>query len=214
MKFWDISRTLANQLAPWPGDTPFQFDLTARIGEGAVVNVGAIRMSVHNGSHADAVFHFDKNGPTIDESRLETYFGRAVVIDLTKSLIDAERDIITIDHLRPYSQDVAETKRVLLKTDVWLDSTTFPSRIPVIAAEIPDWFQANGVRLLGLDLPSVDLIDAKFLQNHHALARCGVAIVESLDLSRIDAGTYNFVALPLKIAGGDAAPVRAVLWRD
>jgi arylformamidase len=214
MKFWDISRILANQLAPWPGDTPFQFDLTARIGESAVVNVGAIRMSVHNGSHADAVFHFDKNGPTIDESRLETYLGRAVVIDLARNFVNGEQDLITIDHLLRHSQDVAETKRVLLKTDVWLDSTTFPSRIPVIAPEVPDWFQANGVALLGLDLPSVDRIDAKVLQNHHALARCGVAIIESLDLSRVDAGTYNFVALPLKIAGGDAAPVRAVLWRD
>src|SRR5204862_7637439 len=99
-------------------------------------------------------------------------------------------------------------------TGVWPDNSVFPKRIPVVAPDVPDWLQAQKVCLIGLDLPSVDRIDAKILQNHHALAHCGIVIVESLDLSGIEAGTYNFAALPLKIAGGDAAPVRAVLWRD
>ena len=61
MTIWDISRALTNDLAPWPGDTRFRFELTARLGENAVVNVGAIRMGVHNGSHADATFHFARS---------------------------------------------------------------------------------------------------------------------------------------------------------
>jgi arylformamidase len=84
----------------------------------------------------------------------------------------------------------------------------------VIAADIPAWLQKNGVRLLGLDLPSVDEIDSKSLQNHHALAAAGVAIVESLDLGDVGPGIYHLAALPLKIAGGDGAPMRAILWRD
>jgi arylformamidase len=84
----------------------------------------------------------------------------------------------------------------------------------VIAADVPAWLQKNGVKLLGLDLPSMDEIDSKSLQNHHALARAGIAIVESLDLSDVGSGIYNFAALPLKIAGGDGAPMRAILWRD
>jgi len=68
--------------------------------------------------------------------------------------------------------------------------------------------------LLGLDLPSVDSIDSKILQTHHALARSGIVIVESLDLAAVEPGIYKFAAVPLKIAGGDAAPVRAILWRD
>ena len=68
--------------------------------------------------------------------------------------------------------------------------------------------------LLGVDLPSVDEIDSKSLQNHNALAQAGLAIVESLDLSDVLPGIYNFAALPLKIAGADGAPARAVLWRD
>ncbi len=84
----------------------------------------------------------------------------------------------------------------------------------MIAADVPAWLQKNGVKLLGLDLPSMDEIDSKSLQNHHALARAGVAIVESLDLSQVAPGIYNLAALPLKIAGGDGAPMRAMLWRD
>jgi arylformamidase len=102
----------------------------------------------------------------------------------------------------------------LLKTGIWPDTTVFPKSIPVIAPDVADWLKANAVKLIGLDLPSVDPIDAKVLQNHHALARCGISIVESLDLSGVDPGIYNLAALPLKIAGGDAAPLRAVLWRD
>ena len=83
-----------------------------------------------------------------------------------------------------------------------------------MAREVPEWLQKRKVKLLGLDLPSVDSIDAKILVNHHALAAAGIAIVESLDLSEIEAGTYHFSALPLRISGGDAAPVRAILWRD
>ena len=86
--------------------------------------------------------------------------------------------------------------------------------IPVIAPDVPEWLRDRKVKLLGLDLPSVDAIDAKKLINHYALAAARIAIVESLDLSAVKAGIYNLTALPLKIAGGDAGPVRALLWRD
>jgi arylformamidase len=104
--------------------------------------------------------------------------------------------------------------RLLIKTGRWNNSAVFPDQISVIAADVPAWLQKNGVKLLGLDLPSVDEIDSKSLQNHHALSEAGIAIVESLDLSRVGSGVYNLAAFPLKIAGGDGAPMRAVLWRD
>ena len=214
MRIWDISRTLTDDLAPWPGDTPFHFELTARLGETAVVNVGAIRMSVHNGSHADARFHFEPDGSTIDQAVLDTYMGPATVVDLSHQLSDGQEEWITTNQLQQAADQLTETSRLLLKTGVWPNSSIFPRRIPVLASDVPDWLQTQRVCLIGLDLPSVDRIDAKILQNHHALAHCGIVIVESLDLSGVEAGTYNFAALPLKIAGGDAAPVRAILWRD
>jgi Predicted metal-dependent hydrolase len=215
MKIWDISRTLSDDLAEWPGDEPFHFRLTRTLAESQSVNLGAISMSVHNGTHADAQFHFDGNGESIEKVPLEIYLGRAVVVDLTGTFSQSkEKHLIIIEDLQPHAEEIAETSRLLIKTGRWNNSAVFPDRIPVIAADIAAWLQKNGVKLLGLDLPSVDEIDSKSLQNHHALSRAGIAIVESLDLSRVVSGVYNLAALPLKIARGDGAPLRAVLWRD
>src|SRR5947207_9833869 len=184
MKIWDISRTLSDDLAPWPGDTPFHFELTARLGENAVVNVGAIRTSLHNGSHVDARFHFQKDGPTLDKPALETYIGRAAVVDLTSHFANGDQNLITVEQLSASADDVRQTSRLLLKTGVWPNNSVFPKQIPVIAPDVAEWLHKYGVKLIGLDLPSVDRIDAKVLHNHHALARCGIMILESLDLSQ------------------------------
>jgi arylformamidase len=219
MKIFDISRTLSDELAPWPGDTPFHFELKWKMAEGATVNVGAVNMGVHNGTHADAVFHFDESGDSIDRMPLDAYLGDAVVIDLTKLFartgdeFDQTRKIGVAD-IETFSASIEQAPRLLLKTGVWKDPQVFPDWIPVIARDVSEWLRERKVKLLGLDLPSVDPIDAKKLTNHYALAAARIAILESLDLSEIEAGIYQFSALPLKIAGGDAGPVRAILWRD
>jgi arylformamidase len=219
MEIFDISRALSSGLAPWPGDTPFRFELKWKMAEGATVNVGAVNMGVHNGTHADAPFHFDESGDPIERMPLDAYIGDAVVVDVTKLFartgdeLDRKRQIGVSD-LEAFSASLEQAPRLLLKTGVWKDSKVFPDWIPVMAPDVPEWLRKREVKLLGLDLPSVDPIDAKKLINHYALAAARVAIVESLDLSEIKAGTYLFSALPLKIAGGDAGPVRAILWRD
>jgi arylformamidase len=219
MKLFDISRTLSAELAPWPGDTQFRFELKWRMAEGATVNVGAINMGVHNGTHADALLHFDESGHPIDRMPLDAYVGDAVVVDLTNLFARAGEGFdktrqIGIQDLEECSPSLEGAPRLLLKTGVWKDSKVFPEWIPVIATDVPAWLQERKVKLLGLDLPSVDPIEAKMLSNHYALAAARIAIVESLDLGEVEAGVYHFAALPLKIAGGDAGPVRAVLWRD
>jgi len=219
MRIYDISRALSNDLAPWPGDTPFHFELKWKMAEGATVNVGAVNMGVHNGTHVDATFHFDESGDPIDRMPLDAYVGAAVVVDLTGLFGSAGEDFdktrqIGVADLEAFSASLEQAPRLLLKTGVWKDSKVFPDWIPVIARDVPDWLRERKVKLLGLDLPSVDPIEAKKLTNHHALAAARVAIVESLDLSEVEAGVYHFAALPLKIAGGDAGPVRAILWRD
>jgi arylformamidase len=215
MKIWDISRTLSNEFAEWPGDEPVRYRLTNEIAKGASVNLGAVSMSVHNCTHADARFHFETNGESIEKASLGPYLGCATVVDLSQSFSRLkEKHLITLDDLRPDAEEIAATSRLLVKTGRWSDSTVFPEKIPVLAADVPVWLQKNGVKLVGMDLPSVDDIDSKSLQNHHALARAGIVIIESLDLSDVAPGVYNFAALPLKIAGADGAPLRAVLWRD
>jgi arylformamidase len=222
MEIFDISRALSSGLAPWPGDTPFHFELKWKMAKGATVNVGAINMGVHNGTHADAPFHFDESGEPIELMPLDAYVGGAVVIDLTKLFAKAGKAGGEVDRIRQigvadleaFAASLEQAPRLLLKTGVWDDSKVFPDWIPVIAPDVPEWLRKRKVKLLGLDLPSVDAIEAKKLTNHYALAAARVAIVESLDLRHVEAGIYHLSALPLKIAGGDAGPVRAILWRD
>ena len=213
-EIFDISRPLNEDLAEWPGDVPFHFQFTKQIAKGDVVNLGKIDMSVHNGTHADGWFHFDSGAETIDRVPLENFFGPATIVDLTQKFSSGTEREITIVDLEAASAQLETAPRLLVKTGIWRDSKIFPEWISVIAQDVPDWLKARGVKLIGVDVPSVDAVDAKVLRNHHALYAARIAIVESLDLSEIEAGVYNFAALPLKITGGDGAPVRAILWRD
>jgi arylformamidase len=210
---WDISRLLTNDLAPWPGDTPFRYELSWYLSETCSVNVGAVITSVHNGTHTDAPFHFTAKGAAIDNVPLGNYIGPAVVIDL-KRKFSRSQPLVTAADLEPAHSQIVETRRVLLKTNCFPDSKRFPDWIPVLTPEAVAWLRELRVVLLGVDVPSVDPIEAKVLANHYALTGGNISIVESLDLTEVEAGVYQFAALPLKVAGGDASPVRAVLWRE
>lgn len=214
MNIFDISRTLSDEIAAWPGDVGFHFKLNGKIPAGSSVNLGEISMSLHNGTHADARFHFEQDGWTMEQAELETYLGPAIVADLSRKFRGDAMPQVTIEDLSCWGDELKAAPRLLLKTNVWPGSHVFPKQIPTIARDVPEWLRARGVKLLGLDLPSVDAIESKHLANHHSLAAAGISILESLDLQAIEAGVYNLAAFPLKIAGGDGAPVRAVLWRE
>jgi arylformamidase len=214
MNIFDISRTLSADLPPWPGDVAFSQKVNGRIAEGSSVNVSSINMSLHNGTHGDAKWHFADDGWTMEQAQLDTYFGPCVVVDLSAKYAGGEMPQFGIDDFSAVASELEAAPRLLIKTNVWRDPKVFPSRIPVVAPGVPRWLQERGVKLLGLDVPSVDEIEAKKLVNHHAIGAANICIVESLDLSAIEAGRYNFVALPLKIAGGDGSPLRAILWRE
>ena len=203
MKIHDITRPLHAVLAPWPGDTPFDYRLTWRMDAGASVNVGAVTMGTHNGTHADAPYHFLPDGARIDALDPAIYVGPAMLVDVSRAGWTIGR--------RALADLPAGVSRLLLRTGAWPDGTRFPERIPTLAPDVPAWLGAQGVRLLGLDIPSVDDIESQDLPIHHALAAAGVHILESLDLSGVPVGQYELVALPLRVVGGDAAPVRAVL---
>jgi len=203
MKIYDVSLPLHDGLACWPGDTPYRFQWSWKRSDGASVNVGQASLSVHAGTHADAPYHFDDNGATIDTVPLTAYLGPACVIDVRGQTIIGRADLSRFD--------LTATPRVLLRTDTWTDHTQFPTSIPIIAADVPDWLGKCGVVLLGVDVPSVDAIDSKDLVNHHALGRHGVAILESLFLKDVPEGVYELIALPLRLRGADGAPVRAIL---
>jgi len=120
--------------------------------EGAAVNLGAIKMSVHNGTHADAPFHFEKNGISIDRLPLETFIGRALVIDLAPIFsAEAKPREISIADLDPFATELNEAPRLLLKTSEGRDTAIFPTYIPVLARDVPVWLKASGVILIAVD---------------------------------------------------------------
>ncbi len=109
--------------------------------------------------------------------------------------------------------DFTHAPRVLFRTGGWPDTARFPASVPVMEPELPAWLAGRGAVLVGVDLPSVDPLDSKALDNHHALGRGGVAILEGLWLDGVPDGLYQLAALPLRLAGADGSPVRAVLTR-
>ncbi|NWO13177.1 arylformamidase [Virgibacillus sp.] len=200
----DISQPLSNQIAHWPGDTPFQYQLTASMEETNSVNIGNIQTSLHIGTHIDAPYHFSKNGKTVDQLPLEPYIGKAVVLDVSRT------DIINAAVLSQmnWSSDI---KRVLLHTSLPNNPTRFPETLPYLDPDIAPFLQEKGVVLLGVDMPSVDAPDSKDLATHHALNKHGILILENLLLDTVPIGEYELIALPLAIQGADGSPVRAVI---
>ncbi|MGG1400964.1 arylformamidase [Bacillus salipaludis] len=199
----DISQPLDNQIAVWPGDTPFTYKVNWSKEESGSVNVGQITMSTHTGTHIDAPFHFDNEGKKVIDLDVNLYIGHAKVIHLPKP------KSIGIKELSGYELD--GVTRLLIRTDSLEDRQEFPSTIPEIEPELASYLARFGVRLLGLDLPSVDPIDSKELTAHHELTRHGIHILEGLVLNQIESGEYELAALPLPLVEADGSPIRAVV---
>jgi len=108
----------------------------------------------------------------------------------------------------------AHAPRLLLRTDAWADHARFPEAVPTLAEGAVAFLSAHGTRLVGVDLPSIDALDSTTLPVHRAVHRAGIQILENLDLRNVPAGRYELIALPLKLAGADGAPVRAVLREE
>ena len=205
MTLIDISLTLRDGIPEWPGDTPFDCRLTWEIATGSSVNVSALTMSPHVGTHADAPFHVADALPSVEQLPLDAFIGPARVADVRT--LDGFITLAQIEQAA--GSDGFE--RLLLRTGRTIAGGTFPTQWPVLTEDCARALGARGLRLLGVDAPSVDERESKTLPVHHALFSAGVAVLENLDLERAPAGTYELLAAPLKIAGGDAAPVRAML---
>jgi arylformamidase len=203
MKLYDITLSVDDRLSGWPGDAPYRLEWTCTKAAGAAVNLGQVSLSLHTGTHTDAPYHFDDSGPRVDAVPLSAYLGPARVVDVSG------RPLIRRDDLEQI--DLAGTPRLLLRTGAWADHSRFPDSIPTLAPDVPEWLREQGVVLVGVDVPSVDALDSKELPVHHALGRHGIAILESLDLAGVPEGVYELIALPLRLAGADGSPVRAVL---
>ncbi len=199
----DITHPLSNATAPWPGDTQFAFSFVCRLRDGASCNVGKFTSGIHTGTHMDAPYHYNESGLPIDQVDLDLLIGPARVF-LAPNCAVITREVFA-------GLDAGATPRVLVRTNHCDDKTQFPPEIPTFADDVPAWLGAQGVKLIGLDLPSVDKVNDPSMRIHHLLDAANILILENLDLRAADPGIYDLIALPLKITGAEGSPIRAVL---
>lgn len=200
---YDISPPIAPGIAVWPGDTAYRAELASAIARGSSVNVAAVTSTLHLGAHADAPFHVDDRGASVAEMPLEPFLGPCRLVEVPPA------PLVLPEHLA--GVDLADPPRLLLKTGSVRDRSRFPESFSALSPELARALGEAGALLVGLDTPSVDPFDSKDLAAHHALVAGGVAILEGLALGEVPPGLYELVALPLRLAGLDASPVRAVL---
>jgi arylformamidase len=205
-RLWDISEPVEATTAVFPGDTPFSAEWVARLESGASCNVSAMRMSVHCGTHTDAPLHFEADGADMASVPLDAYIGRCRVIDVrgsgTPSLVPAAALGARV---------LGGAERVLLRTSTAHDHRVFDPGFTALGPAAARVLVAAGIKLVGIDTPSMDFASSKDLEAHHVLCAGGVAILENLDLRAVPPGDYELIALPLRIVGSESSPVRAIL---
>ena len=199
----DISQTLRPGLPTWPGDTRFTAEPTWSHGPGCPVQVSRYTASTHAGTHADAPLHYEEGGAAIDALPLDAFIGPARVLDLR-----GRGRVITPETL---GSDGSVPPRLLFRTCPGFPHRDWTSDFVTIAPETITRLAARGVLLIGIDSPSIDPQDARILRAHEAARIADLRILEGLVLDDVEPGDYELIALPIRLGGLDAAPVRAVL---
>jgi arylformamidase len=168
------------------------------------VTVSYFSTTVHAGAHADAPLHYSPKGPSVAEVPLEPYLGACRLIDAR-----GEKGAISAAFVARILVD--PPPRVLFRTyerfPVWVWKDDFVT----VDAQAIRVLAALGVRLIGIDSPSLDPQASKTMDAHHAVLAADMRVLEGLVLDDVPPGDYELIALPLKLEGLDASPVRAVL---
>lgn len=202
-QLWDISPALQQGIPVWPGDSAYSAETTWQIADGCPVKVSKITMSTHTGAHCDAPSHYDANGKAIDEVALDTYIGTCRVIHC----IGVAQ--VLPEHIRAFLTDIPA--RVLLRTYQQAPQMQWDENFPSVAVDTITLLAQHGVKLIGIDSPSLDPQESKTLDAHLHMKAHQMAILEGIVLDEVAAGDYELICLPLKLKGLDASPVRAVL---
>lgn len=203
MRIYDITPPITPKLGVWPGDTAPAREVLLEISRGASVTLSTLRATVHLGAHADAPSHYAADGPAIENRSLDYYLGRCQVVRIAaarSSRVAAGQIVATIT-----------APRVLIDTTSFADPENWNNDFAGLDPALVDDLHRRGVRLIGLDSPSVDLMDSKDLPAHKRFLANDMAILEGLALRNVPVGEYELVALPLPLVGFDASPVRAIL---
>jgi arylformamidase len=208
LKIVDISVSISAGLPVWPGDPQIEIERYRLISDGNNSNDSRIACSVHSGTHVDAPAHFIENGASVEQLPLEILMGPVTVVELV------EAEIITPELLE--AQALApETRRLLIKTknsDLWTDPDhQFNPDFVALNSESARWIVNKGIDLVGIDYLSIQMFKDAEAPTHRTLLEAGIVIVEGLDLRKVAPGDYQLFCLPIKLAGCEGAPARAVL---
>jgi arylformamidase len=199
----DVSVPIRPGLVVWPGDPEVHVDLASAIADGDEANVTRLALSAHAGTHVDAPSHFFEDAGTTDELSLDALVGPCVVVDATAAR----------GELGPEALDGVESgiERVLFKTrnsELW-EREGFVEGAVELGQEGAHEVVRRGIRLVGIDYLSIG-----GNETHRTLLAAGVVPLESLDLRGVEPGAYRLVCLPLRLAGADGAPARAILIHE
>ncbi len=196
----DITPPITPDLKVFPGDTPLSREVLLDMSRGDALTLSTLRATVHLGARADAPSHYGRDARTIERQPLELYIGPCRVVHV-------ETRLVTPDQL----PDTIDTERLLIATGTYPEPTDWTADFAALHPDLVDHLHAQGVRLVGVDTPSVDPADSKDLPAHHRFLANDMAIMEGLVLADVPDGVYELIALPLPLVGFDASPVRAIL---
>jgi len=197
VKIIDITRPLSQNILTYPGDIPPVFRQESH----KRYVTTSLHMSTHTGTHIDAPFHYLKNGDTIDNIPITSVMGTCRVLDVADAGIN-----ITANHLKGRLEG---TDRLLLKTS-FSGTDQFDENYPSLTTDAARFITSNKIKCAGIDSPSVECFEGDG-SVHRELLGQGCIIIELLDLSDVDEGDYNLVALPLRLTGLDGSPARVIL---
>jgi arylformamidase len=204
MKIYDITVDLSNELPTFPGDPPFLIEPVTRLARGDEANVSRISISSHGGTHLDPPRHFNDQGNSVDQIPLSLLVGDALLVELNGITAIGKGDLAQFP--------LKGENRLLLKTDnsrLW-GNPAFSGNFAYLTADGARYLVETGLKLVGIDYLSIERLDGEG-EVHRILLDNGVVILEGLDLTGVPGGNYELICLPLKIRGGDGAPVRAIL---
>lgn len=204
MKIYDITITISPSLPTFPGDPQVKIDPVTRIAKGDPANVSRLTMSSHCGSHIDVSRHYNDHGVSVDHLPLTLLMGGALVADL--------RGVAEITGETLAGLPLAGVERLIFRTDnslLW-DREGFYGEYVHLTRDGAEYLLKTQVRLVGIDYLSIERFEGDG-EVHRLLLGNGMVILEGLNLDGVGEGDYELICLPLKIKGGDGAPVRAVL---
>jgi len=201
---YDLSPPISPALRVWPGDTPPAREVLLDMKAGANLTLSTLHATVHLGAHADAPSHYGADAPPIDQRPLDLYLGPCEVVRPA-----ARRGAMVMP--ANLGGRAPRAPRVLLATGTFPDPTVFNEDFASFSPDLVEHLYARGVRLIGIDTPSIDLFLSKDLPSHQACLRRDMAVLEGLVLAQVPEGVYELIALPLPLVGYDGSPVRAIL---